>query len=167
MSRDCAFHADALAGLAGGRLDPRREARVREHLASCAACRDDLAVLTAIARAEAAPPAGLEARIRDAVRQAAGSAAGPAGGALGISRRRPGARWRPWSLPLAAAAALALAWVGLVDRSEPAAEDAATLAAAYAPYGAWPAEGPEVAGAPVLAELSAEDLELLLHRMDP
>ena len=65
---------------------------------------------------------------------------------------------------------LAAIWVGVVDRGPSATEpdEEATLAAeTYAPYGTWPADGPEVAGEPVLTGLSADDLELLLEEMQP
>lgn len=174
MSTRCEFHGDALAELAAGRLAPAREGPLREHLSACAECRADLEALRAVASAAAAPPAGLEARIRVAVREAAagGSGASELGSGeerivRGAGRPRPAA-WRPWALPLAAAAALAAIWVGVVDRGPSAAEpdEEATLAAdTYAPYGTWPADGPEVAGEPVLTGLSADDLELLLEEM--
>lgn len=173
MSTRCEFHGDALAELAAGRLGTAREGPLREHLADCAECRADLEALRAVANAAAVPPAGLEARIRAAVREAAagGGASEPASAGEGIAggrvRWRRGA-WRPWAVPLAAAAALAVLWVGVVERGPAAVEPEGevTLAAdLYAPYGAWPADGAEVAGEPVLTELSADDLELLLEEM--
>ena len=166
MSTGCEFHADAMADLATGRLEPAREARVREHLAACASCSDDFEVLSLVARSRAAPPEGLEARIRAAVR---GAAAGSPRPTLAMPPRRG---WRPWALPLAAAAGLALIWIGVPERTPPAADPVAPEAvvvgsAVEEPYGAWPADGPEVAGEPVLSELSDGDLELLLEEMQP
>ncbi|HUG40939.1 MAG TPA: zf-HC2 domain-containing protein [Longimicrobiales bacterium] len=166
MSTGCEFHADALPDLAAGRLEPARAARVREHLPECARCREELALLTRIAHARVTPPAGLEARIRTAVREGTG---GPT-----VARRRPrGGAWRPWALPLAAAAGLALLWIGVPDRrpgaeGSPDAPEAVALAAdADHPYGAWPATGTVVAGDLVLSELTTEDLQTLLEEMEP
>lgn len=185
MSTGCEFHGEALADLAAGRLESAREPAVREHLSTCADCREDLEALRTVARAAAVPPAGLEARIRAAVRAAAGEAGEAEGvgsprdaaaGALSIAPSGGGGRrrlaWRPWALPLAAAAGVAAIWLGLLDGGpgpdpDPGPEVEAILAADYAPYGAWPAGGAEVAGEPVLTELSADDLELLLEEMQP
>lgn len=168
MRTGCEFQADALADLAAGRLEADRAARVREHLATCAACREDLEVLTIVSRAEATPPEGLEDRIRAAAREVA-QEAGQGRTAPTVRARRPSG-WRPWALPLAAAAGLATLWVGVLGRDADLDDrfeaDALTLAA-EAPFGAWPAAGPVVAGDPVLSELSAEDLELLLEEMEP
>ncbi|MBW3554917.1 MAG: zf-HC2 domain-containing protein [Gemmatimonadetes bacterium] len=167
MSTGCEFHADALADLAAGRLEADRAARVREHLATCAACREDLEVLTIVSRAEATPPEGLEDRIRAAAREVAQEGQGRT--APAVRARRP-SRWRPWALPLAAAAGLATLWVGVLGRdadSDDRFEADALALAAEAPFGAWPAAGPVVAGDPVLSELSTEDLERLLEEMEP
>ena len=170
MSTGCEFHADALADRAAGRLEAARAARLEEHLATCAECREDLAVLELVDRARAVPPVGLEERIRAAARQAAGEPREPSSGPVAPARRRTGGRWVPWAVPLAVAAGLATVWLGVPDRPAPIPDDLeadATPLAAEAPFGTWPAAGADVAGDPVLSELSAEDLELLLEEMEP
>ena len=168
MSTGCEFHADALADLAGGRLEAFRVARVREHLAACPSCREELRLLERLSEAGPVPPAGLEARIAAAVRDA-GQTSGTAGGRKAASRGSM--RWAAWSLPLVAAAAVVLVWAGPPDMGG-AAGGAVEVEQAVAsdlrePYGAWPANGIEVAGEPVLSELTEADLERLLREMEP
>ena len=77
-------------------------------------------------------------------------------------------RWRPWALPVAAAAALAL-WLGAnatFDTDTPGAGSGVEVVAEYDPFGAWPGTDGEVAGAPVLSDLSMEQLEALLEEME-
>ena len=165
MTTDCDRWEDALIGMAAGRPDPALAAGVRAHLEGCARCREELDLLRRVATAATTPPPGLEARIRDAVRGAA------APGRLAIEHRRPRRPdWRRVAFPLAAAAAIALLWIGLpgVPVTDPRPEPAeVTLAADLELYGTWPAAGEEVAGAPVLSDLSDEALEALLEEMDP
>jgi len=175
MSGECEFNGDRLLRQAAGRLDPEERAGLDAHLVDCDTCRSELSVLTALRAAAPGPPAGLEARIRAAVRAELRREA-PAG-AVTADARRPrvqpvprGRRrsWRvAWALPLAAAAALALVWVGVrapwTDAGGPTVE--VTLADDYAPYGTWPASDGLVAGEPVLSDLSVEELERLLEEM--
>lgn len=164
MSRGCEFFSDALVDRAAGTLDTERDARLEVHLAQCPDCVDALRVVAAVRAAEPPVPEGLEARIRTAVRSAAGAAdaADP--------RPAPGRRdWRPFALPLAAAAALVGIWIGVgMPGTGPQTSPETALAAAgeLDPYGAWPAGGTFVAGEPVLSELSIEELERLLEEME-
>jgi anti-sigma factor RsiW len=169
MTTGCEFYADALVERATGVLEPGRAARLDEHLNDCPECAAGLRVVMALKASPLEVPAGLEDRIRSAVRAAARPAApAPSVERSSVDRRRVG-RWRPWALPLAAAATLVAVWVGIgapgVGR-EDAVQPAVVVFEEYEPYGAWPADGPFVAGQPVLSELSVEELELLLREME-
>ena len=170
MSTGCEFYGDALVELARGGLEPERVQRVEAHLAECEACRADLAVIRAVESAPAAVPEGLQSRIREAVRGGAERSA-PVADAPGVRTRRAPVwhGWRPWALPVAAAAALAL-WLGAAELVGPGAEsgasDVAVEAVEYDPYGAWPGSSGVVAGEVVLSELSVEELEALLEELD-
>lgn len=167
MNTGCEFHADALVDHAAGRLAGERARRLEEHLAGCAECRESLAVILAVRSAPLPVPDGLESRIRTAVRTTPTSDR-PARAV--DEPRTVGApfRWRPWALPLAAAAALAVVWVGIGDIGWPggAGDDPIVVPEDYEPYGTWPAADGIVAGDPLLSELSVEDLERLLEEMD-
>ena len=169
MNTGCEFYSDALVDLAAGTLEPERAERVEAHLATCSDCRSALAVIQAVRRAPTPVPEELEARLRAAVRDDA-SAPAPA---VRLERRQspgPGWRWRPWALPAAVVAAVAV-WLGgnrVLAPDAPAADEAemAEVDTEYPPYGAWPASNGMVAGDVVLSELSVEELEALLEEMD-
>lgn len=165
MSTGCEFYADALVDLARGDLERERVERVEGHLAACEACRHALEVIRVVRASPAPVPAGLEARIRNAVRDGAVEET-PAEVRTARPRSRRG-WWRPWALPAAAVAALAL-WIGAAELLSPHAPDGATgseVTIEYEPYGAWPGSNGEVAGELVLSELSVEELEALLEEM--
>lgn len=184
MSMGCGFDGDLLADRAAGRLDPRRAREVDAHVATCGECRRSIEVIHAVRASTIQVPEGLEARIQEAVRSAAGADALPESDSPAVGheprsphslRRRFGwSRSRAWALPVAAAAALAVLWLGLgQDRAltpgdgggvEAAVE--AMEAAEYEPYGAWPASDGVVAGDLVLSDLSVEELELLLEELE-
>lgn len=166
MSTGCEFYADALVDLARGDLERERAERVEGHLAGCEACRGALEVIRAVRAAPAPVPAGLEARIRDAVR--GGVAAESSIRAARAPRPNPWRGWRPWALPVAAVAALAL-WIGAAELLSPG-DPGDTVGSGvttmeYVPYGAWPGSNGELAGDLVLSELSVEELEALLEEM--
>jgi anti-sigma factor RsiW len=180
MSTACEFYVDALGDFVVGRLDPERQLRVERHVANCPNCAATLEAARAVRAAAAPVPAGLEARIQRAVREAVREdrARGMAGedrtrggaAVIGSPRRVPaerGTRWRPWAVPLAAAAALALVWVGVGEfgGGPTGAETELIGEADVAPYGAWPATDGRIAGDPLLSELSEEQLERLLEEM--
>lgn len=166
MSTECERYEDRLADVAAGRVDAGPG--LHDHLRACGRCREELELLRAVAGAGVEPPEGLEARIRTAVRAAV---ARPDATPQVLPLRRRWAPRRRWALPLAAAAAVAALWVGVLsDRGADgdAVQPETTLAAEWDdPLGAWPAVGGEVAGEPVLSELSAEELEALLEEMAP
>lgn len=174
MTTGCEFDGDRLVEYAAGRLDPDVRARLDAHLTGCDACREELAVISALRAAPSEPPAGLEGRIRAAARAELRTAGAGARTATGPRTARASAGGRgswihraPWALPLAAAAALAVVWVGVEApwSGETGAETEVVLADEYTPYGTWPAADGVVAGAPDLTDLTVEELERLLEEM--
>ncbi len=168
MNTGCEFYADALVELADGRLEPDRVERVEAHLADCGDCRAALDVIQAVRRSPAPVTEGLEARIRSAVRGEGTSAEERAAPTIGVERRGGAPRWRPWALPLAAAAAVAI-WLGgsaILGPGDGTGAGAGEAVADYEPYGAWPASDGVVAGDLVLSDLTVEELETLLEEME-
>jgi anti-sigma factor RsiW len=166
MSTGCGFYADALVDLAAGRLEAGRVEQIETHLEGCRDCRAALEVIREVQASPAPMPAGLEARIQGAVR---GDAATPTP-VIGLDPRAGRWRgWRPWALPLAAAAAAAI-WLGgselVSGPSEEPTAAAEEVDADYDPYGAWPGSNGVVAGDLVLSELTVEELEALLEEMN-
>lgn len=116
MPDDLTVHAD-LGGYLIGRLDPDERERYESHLASCAACRAELAELEPVARLaeQRSPPftvpAGLEAATFAAIERAVDGER-----AAGAPAARPVPRWRrrPRFALLAAAGAAVALGVGVV-----------------------------------------------------
>ena len=182
MSTPCDFYVDAIGDLAAGGLEPERQRRLERHIATCPDCAGLLEAARAVRSATIPVPVGLESRIRVAVRTATGGEPADGGssevpdwivglrsprGAADAERARRVRRWRPWAVPLAAAAALALVWVGVDELSRDGGTDgdAPVAETELAPYGAWPAADGRIAGDPLLSELSEEQLERLLEEM--
>lgn len=163
---DCTAARDELADLARRGPEGEERAEVRAHLSRCPACRDELLVLRRLLAARPTAPAHLEARIREAV---AGEArpgspdrrSGREGGA-GAGWRR---RWRRWSTPAAAAAALVVAGGLLLDHAGPERARDATDPMETAAGALWPSDDGALAGAPLLDDLSEEDLLTILEEM--
>lgn len=174
MNGSCEFYADALIDLARGELEAGRAERVEAHLATCDECRGALDVIRAVQAAPAVAPAGLESRLQSALREVYGAGAASrterSGTTLRGSKRVAGRGWRPWAIPLAAAAALVV-WLGASELISPPVgterlpEPSEVAEAEYDPYGAWPGSDGVVAGELVLSELSVEELEALLEEM--
>lgn len=168
MSTGCEFYADALAEHAAGRLDRERAARVDAHLASCSDCRQALDVVRALRAAPLEIPKDLEARIRSAVDPVMAPSRRPERFRQAAPARGSRWSWRPWALPVAAAAGLAAAWLGIGQLASPEGrpDTDVELSAEYDPYGAWPGSDGVLAGEPVLSELTEEELEALLEEME-
>lgn len=162
---------DALPLLARGLLPAAEAATLRAHVAGCAACADELALLERSARLfDAATPRVDTAAIVRAV-QAVTPAARPA---LTVQRGGAGTRLRVPRYALAAAASLVLvatlSLAALQDRvfGTGATPDVAVDSA----LPASPASAPAAAAAPValggsdLADLGEAELEALLNELD-
>lgn len=165
MNTGCEFYSDALVDLAADRLEPERAERIEAHVAMCQDCQAALTVIRAVREAPAPMPRGLEGRLRVA---AQGDEPVVALETPERGRPRPGRSWRPWALPVAVAAALAV-WLGgeILSPAGPPSdgEELAEVDSDY-PYGAWPGSSGVVAGEVVLSELSVEELEALLEEID-
>lgn len=167
----CERWRDDLPGFAAGGLDAVRHRDIDAHLASCEGCRGAFEAVLAVRSATAPVPDGLETRIREAVR--AGSTKPQTAwnprlrdpSAAGSARGRAAHRWRPWAVPVAAAAAIALVWVGVDELQRETTLPVELTEESYLPFGAWPAADGQVAGDPLLSELSEEQLEQLLEEM--
>jgi anti-sigma factor RsiW len=155
----CADMVDRLPDWVAGRLDASGAARVGAHVAVCARCAAEAELVRGLHAARPLAPAGLAARIADAARADVGRARGPA-----VRRRLAPA----WALSAAAVLVLAVGTSVLMERSEPPVEPAPTEIAGLTvddDAGVWIADDALVAGAPVLEELSDDDLAALLEEM--
>lgn len=166
---NCDRTLDRLPDWAAARLSAEDAEVVRTHVDGCATCREAWEVVRLLAEAGPRPvPEGLEARLRAAVREASG---GAEPGAVGRARPNPGVRWRlpSWGLAAAAGIVLAVATPLLVERmgGAPASDDDAEVVTAVVDRlpSPWFDDEGTVAGAPVLDDLTDEDLERLLEEM--
>ena len=155
----CAEVVDRLPDWVAGRLDASSAARLSAHVAACARCAAEAELVRGLRAARPIAPAGLASRIADAARADVGRARGSA-----VRRRLAPA----WALSAAAVLVLAVGTSVLMDRSETPAEPEATEMAGLTvddDAGVWIADDALVAGAPVLEELSDDDLAALLEEM--
>lgn len=154
----CADVVDRLPELAAGGLERRAAAALDEHLSGCAACAAEAEFVRGLRASRPAPPAELAARVSAALR------AQP----LAPSRARVRSLRPTWALPAAAVLVLAIGVSVLNDRAAaPAAlvglGEVAVVEDADA--GVWIPEDGEVAGAPVLDDLTDEALATLLEEI--
>lgn len=167
MSPHCGEVVDRLPDWSAGRLGAAEAEELAEHLAGCASCAAESALLGSLVATRPVPPPDLAARILAAARSDAGRAAARA------PTPRRDRRWTPaWAL--SAAAVLALALGTLTHRPKetaPAPPIATTLGEVPVEDGlavenaVWISDDGVVAGAPVLNELSDENLVALLEEM--
>jgi anti-sigma factor RsiW len=149
----CESVRDLLPELAAATLDTGSRAAVEVHLARCAECAAEQALVAAIRAAAPEPPAGLGARINLALDRPA--------------TVPPRATWaRP--VAIAATAAFALLTGGLLIRSQQRTTDVADADVVAAVPVGWPAvqAAPMLRVAPTLHDLSMEELESLLAELD-
>ncbi|NIP59348.1 MAG: hypothetical protein GWO00_15630 [Gemmatimonadetes bacterium] len=164
---DCATIRDRLPDLLGEVPEGEETAALRGHLSECPSCRHELDLIRRLRAARPTAAPHLEARVRRAL---ADEARRRSGAERPARERGSGhgwwARWRRWSLPAAAAAALVVAVGLLFQRSGPervteAPEEWETTAGAL-----WPSDDGALAGAPLLDDLSEDDLLTILEEMD-
>jgi hypothetical protein len=149
---DCRRAGELLPDLGRGALDAEATAWLNAHLAGCAACRSELALVRRLGAGAAHPPQDLAERVRAAVRGDALSGSGA-----------PAARGRRWGWGVATAAALVLGALGTltVQRLRTPSEDELWRAYAQEVPPAWVMDDGLVAGAPVLEDLSGYSDEAL------
>lgn len=167
---DCEIVRDLLPEYARGRLDPVRSSQVEAHVAQCEDCAAELAMLNLLAEDAVVPPAGLADRVRHALE------AELAGTAQVAPIRLHGARrpwWRSFWTPAAVLATAIAALIvtravapGTKDPLDSAAMLVAEDTGVVAPYGDWPGADGTVAGLAMVDNLSAQQLQTLLDRME-
>ncbi|HUH13727.1 MAG TPA: hypothetical protein VMK65_11480 [Longimicrobiales bacterium] len=165
----CEDVSDRLAELAGDRAP---DGALDAHIQGCRACAGELALLAALRAGTPAAPAGLRESILARVADVEPSRAWAWSAPRLVAWRAP--RLGPWwgAGALAAAGLAAVVIGGALLRGEgPGAEAAELLASSEVELDGpalaeWPGADGLLAGAPVLAELSEEELETLLEEME-
>jgi anti-sigma factor RsiW len=152
----CGDVVDLLPDWVAGRLDGAGADAVAAHVAGCARCAADADVLRALRASRPAVPADLASRIARAARTGADAAEAPR---PRIRRLAP-----TWALSAAAVLALAVGTTVLLDRGAPVELELAEVAVEEE-AGELISDDVVVAGAPVLEELSDDDLAALLEDM--
>ena len=152
---ECADVKDLLPEWIRRELGERDRSVVSAHVSSCASCSEEVELLERIRGAAFSMPASLSSDIKSAVAAEMESNAGVA-----YSRASRVARW--W-LPAAATVVLALGTAVIWQRTQTL-PDVGPLG--QDPFAAvWPSDDAEVAGVAMLADLSDEDLALLLEEL--
>lgn len=146
----CGTVRELIPDVASERLGEEASALVGAHLAACAECRHELALVRTLRESRLTVPVGLASRVSQAVR-----------------RDRRGSRRPWWGISAAAVAALAL---GIGMASEPTTTAVPALAPAFASENEteaelWLSEDGLLAGAPALETLSDEALLQLLDEL--
>ena len=152
MTDLCAWTRDRLPDHVGERLSGDERAACARHLATCAECASEAALLQDLMETRPTPPDDLEARIDDALDREWAAEIHPA-------RRRAA----PWAWSAAAAVVVALG-TGLVW-SQVRSDSGGAVAAMEPVPDSWLMDDGVVAGAPVLDDLSDDDLVLLLEEV--
>ena len=135
-----------LPRLVRGELVGEEHGRVETHVLACGDCGAEVALLEQLWATKPRPPGGLAAEIKEA---------------LARDRTRP-RRSLGWRFPAAAAAVLALGtavlWQQRIQtRPSQLAQESFLMA--------WPGDGALVAGEPMFADLSEEELATLLEEL--
>ena len=152
---ECADVKDLLPEWVRGELTKSDHTVVSQHISSCALCSEEIELVRRIQAAAFSAPASLASEIKSALATGLDS---NAGAEYGRARRFAG-----WRLPAAATVVLALGTALIWQRAQalpevgPLGQDPFTVV--------WPSDDEDVAGVPMLADLSDEDLTLLLEEL--
>jgi anti-sigma factor RsiW len=149
----CADVTDLLPEWIHGELEEGDRAVVSQHISSCASCSEELELLRRIQAASFSMPASLASEIKSAVAAEIESGAGVEYGRTG--------RFAGWRLPAAAAMVLALGTSLIWQRMQALPEVGPLGQDPFAVV--WPSDDADVAGVPMLEDLSDEDLAALLE----
>ena len=151
----CAHVKDLLPELIRHELPESDRAVVAAHVSSCESCSEEVELLRRIQAAAFSTPPSLASEIKSAVAVQIESDAGVEYG--------PAGRFAGWRLPAAASVVLALG-TGLIWQRTQALPEVGPLG--QDPFAVvWPSDDADVAGVPMLADLSDEDLALLLEEL--
>ena len=151
----CADVKDLLPEWIRRELEESDRAVVVAHVASCASCSEEVELLRRIQAAAVSPPASLASEIKSAVAAKMGSDAGVEYGQAG--------RFARWRLTAAATVVLALGTALIWQRTQALPEVGPLGQDPFAVV--WPSDDADVAGVPMLADLSDEELALLLEEL--
>ena len=143
----CADAKDLLPGLVREELSSQERARVESHVSTCASCSDEVDLIRRLGSAAPAPPAGLAAEIKEAVADDRAR-----------SRRSFG-----WRLPAAATIVLALGTAVIWQRSQSLPETSQFTQDSFVMV--WSGDDALVADAPMLEDLSDDELAILLEEL--
>ncbi len=158
---DCVEILPLLPEWIRGDVGDEERRRVEAHVEGCSDCRAEAELLRVLRASRPEPPAELAARIKGGLREAGA---------------RPGASpgWIPWEwtafVPRLAAAAAVLvlaASVVLLPGRDPGDDDLGVELALDQVPEVWLSDDGMVAGAPLLGDLSDEELATLLEEMEP
>ena len=151
----CRELKDLLPEWIRGELEESVRDTVSEHVSICASCSEEVELLRRIEAAAFGTPASLASTIKSAVAAEMDSSA-----SVDYGRARRFAHWR---LPAAATVVLALG-TGLIWQRMQAPPEVGPLG--QDPFAVvWPSDDADVAGVPMLEDLSDEDLALLLEEL--
>ena len=149
----CADVKDLLPEWIRRELPEGDRAVVTAHVSSCEPCSEEVELLRRIQAAAFSTPASLASEIKAAL-------AAEIESDVGVAYRRVG-RFAGWRLPAAASVALALGTALIWQRAQSPPEVGSLGQDPFAVV--WPSDDDDVAGVPMLADLSDEDLALLLE----
>jgi hypothetical protein len=141
----CAEVKDLLPEWIRRELGEGDRAVVTAHVSSCASCSGEVELLERIWGAAFSTPASLASEIKSSVAVEMESGTG--------FEYSQAARFARWRLPAAATVVLALGTALVWQRTQ------------ALPAALWPSDDADVAGVPMLADLSDEDLALLLEEL--
>ncbi len=128
---------------------------VSAHVSSCAACSEEVELLENIQATAFSTPASLASEIKSAVATEVELGAGVQYGQAG--------RFTRWRLPAAATVVLAMGSALIWQRMQALPEVGPLGQDPFAVV--WPSDDADVAGVPMLADLSDEDLAILLEEL--
>lgn len=161
MADPCVALRDRLPELVSDVLPPLEAAMLEEHLGSCHECLAERRILESARSGKAPAPPHLTARVLAQLDR-------PAPAAARTSPRVSSSWWHGRAL-LAAAGLVAVILAGVILRGEgavPLEELLANESVETPELGALPGGEGLMAGAPVLAELTEEELEVLLEELE-
>ncbi len=143
----CADAKELLPSLVRGDLSTQERARIEAHVSTCASCSEEAALVRQLRTTRPVPPVGLADEIKQAVAR---------------DKARP-RRSFGWTLPAAATIVLALGTAVIWQRAETLPEASKLAQDSFVMV--WSGDDAMVADAPMLEDLSDEELAALLEEL--